>query len=220
MIYVNQNIIKRLLEEAKSAYPFECCGILVGSNNSKKEVIEIYPVENKNKERAQDRYEIDSKRFDAVEREVTRKRLKIIGIYHSHPDHPPLPSAFDKECAQVWSEYSYMIISEKKKEETELRSWYLDQKKQTIEEEEVKIRKHKLILGLSLIFFGFVIYFCMPLIFFSPLSDGAKVRSASTLYFFSWGLTGAGIYFTGREYYDKIRSISKGFLRKIINKDE
>ena len=134
MIYMNEQISNKLLEEAISAYPFECCGILVGSSNSKKEVLEIYPVENKNKERAQDRYEIDSKTFDEIDRKAAERGSSIIGLYHSHPDHPPIPSEFDKECACVWSEYSYIIISVKGKKDTEIKSWYLDKKREVVEE--------------------------------------------------------------------------------------
>ena len=51
MVYISSVLVNRMLEEAKSAYPYECCGLLVGNNGSKKEVCEVYPVENKNKER-------------------------------------------------------------------------------------------------------------------------------------------------------------------------
>ncbi|MCP5008039.1 MAG: M67 family metallopeptidase [Planctomycetes bacterium] len=123
------------MEDAKSSYPFECCGILVGSYDAEKIVHEIYPVENRNEERARDRYEIDSKTFDDVDREAIGNGLSIIGIYHSHPDHPPTLSDFDKECAYVWSEYSYVIISVKRGEETELKSWCLDNERQAVEED-------------------------------------------------------------------------------------
>lgn len=141
MIDVSLDLVNMMLKEAKSAYPFECCGLLVGRNDSGKKVYEVYPVENKNKVRAQDRYEIDPKRFDEIDREVTKKGLSIIGIYHSHPDHPAEPSEFDKECACAWREYSYIIISVRNKEETEVRSWYFDQKKKAVEEEELRIKK-------------------------------------------------------------------------------
>ncbi|MFQ5965381.1 MAG: Mov34/MPN/PAD-1 family protein [Candidatus Scalinduaceae bacterium] len=214
MIYIKHNIINRLLKEAKSAYPFECCGILIGDDSAKKVVREVYPVENKNKERAQDRYEIDSKTFKDIDREATKKRLEIIGLYHSHPDHPPSPSLFDTECASVWPGYSYIIISVKNKKETEVKSWYFDQEKQKLEEEELKIKKHKLLLGLSLIIFSFVIYFCVPFIFFLPLSMEVKTSSAFISYFFSWSLAGSGIYISAREEYRSVKHVLEDFLNK------
>lgn len=134
MIFIGKDLHHRLLEEAKASYPFECCGLLVGRLGAEKTVREIYPVENQNRERAHDRYEIDAKTFNRVDRKATESGLSIIGIYHSHPDHPPTPSDFDKECAYVWSEYSYVIISVKRGEETKVKSWYLDEKRQVVEE--------------------------------------------------------------------------------------
>jgi proteasome lid subunit RPN8/RPN11 len=219
MIYINQHLINKMLKEAKNAYPYECCGLLVGNNNTGKVVREIYPVENKNKVRAEDRYEIDSKEFDETDREATKKGLDIIGIYHSHPDHPAAPSAFDKECASVWTEYSYIIISVKNGVEEDLKSWCFDPGKQEVEEEELKIKRRDFIIGTSLIAFSFTVWLIIPLIFVLPLSLKAKTSSASISYFFSWGLTGIGIYFAGREGYEYIKQeVIKGFFRKIAGK--
>ncbi len=218
MIYINQHLINRMLKEAKNAYPYECCGLIVGNNNDTGKVVhEIYPVENKNKVRAEDRYEIDPKEFDKTDREATKKGLNIIGIYHSHPDHPAAPSAFDKECANVWTEYSYIIISVKNGVEEELKSWRFDSEKQEIEEEEVKIKRRDFVIGTSLIAFSFTVWLIIPLIFALPLSLKVKTSSASISYFFSWGLTGIGIYFAGREGYEYIKQeVLKGFFRKIV----
>lgn len=220
MIYINQQLINRMLREAKTAYPYECCGLLVGNNNDTGKVVhKIYPVENKNKARAEDRYEIDSKEFDKIDREATKKGLNIIGIYHSHPDHPAAPSAFDKECASVWTGYSYIIISVKNGVEEELRSWCFDSGKQEVEEEELKIKRRNFVIGTSLIAFSFIVWFIIPLIFVLPLSLKVKTSLASISYFFSWSLTGIGIYFAGREGYEYIKQeVLKGFFRKIIGK--
>jgi proteasome lid subunit RPN8/RPN11 len=209
-----------MLKEAKNAYPYECCGLLVGNNNDTgKAVHEIYPVENKNKVRAEDRYEIDPKEFDKTDREATKKGFNIIGIYHSHPDNPADPSAFDKECANVWTEYSYIIISVKNGKEEELKSWCFNSGKQETEEEEVKINRRAFIIGMSLIVTSFVLYFCLFFIPFFPISKKAMAASATAGYLFSWGLTGLGIYFTGKESYEYLKqAVLKGFFRKMIGK--
>jgi proteasome lid subunit RPN8/RPN11 len=209
-----------MLKEAKTAYPYECCGLLVGnSNESGKVVHEVYPVENKNKVRAADRYEIDPKEFDRIDREATKKGWNIIGIYHSHPDHPAEPSEFDKECANVWTEYSYIIISVKNGVEEELKSWCFNSVKQEVEEEKLKIDRRDFAIGVSLIALSFTVWIIIPLIFTLPLSLKAKTSSASISYFFSWGLTGIGIYFAGREGYEFFKEkMLKGFFRKMIGK--
>ena len=43
------------------------------------------------------------------EQEAEKQGLSIIGIFHSHPDHPNQPSEFDQEWAIPW--YSYLITS-------------------------------------------------------------------------------------------------------------
>jgi len=215
VIHVKQHLINRMLKEAKTAYPYECCGLLVGnSNDTGKVVHEIYPVENKNKVRAEDRYEIDPKEFDKIDREAAKKKYNIIGIYHSHPDHPADPSAFDKECANVWTEYSYIIISVKDGKEEELKSWRLDSEKQEIEEEEVKINRRLFIIG-----FSFSVYLIIPVIFSLHISIKAKTGYATISYILSWVVLGIGICFAGKEGYEFFKEkILKGFFRKIIGK--
>ena len=75
----------------------------------KKKVIEVRSIRNTNTERSHDRYEIEGREFIKADKEAARKGLQIIGIYHSHPDHPAIPSDFDTEHA--WCGYSYLIAA-------------------------------------------------------------------------------------------------------------
>ncbi len=209
-----------MLKEAKNAYPYECCGLLVGNKNDKGKVVhEIYPVENKNKVRAEDRYEIDSKEFDETDRKATKKGRNIIGIYHSHPDHPADPSAFDKECANVWTEYSYIIISVKNGVEEELKSWRFNSGKQDVEEEEVKINRRNFIIGLFIIGFSFSFYLIIQVIFTLHISMKTKAGYATISYIISWVILSIGICFAGKEGYEYIKQkVLKGFFRKMLGK--
>ncbi|MGQ3684201.1 MAG: Mov34/MPN/PAD-1 family protein [Candidatus Loosdrechtia sp.] len=137
MLFINKNEFHEIEEQVKKNYPLECCGLLLGKYIPEKRVIEIYPAQNKNTERTHDRYEIDGKEFASMDREAGKKGLQIIGIYHSHPDHPPVPSAFDTERA--WPGYSYIIIAIEKGRKIEARSWVFDEVKKQFEEEEIRI---------------------------------------------------------------------------------
>jgi proteasome lid subunit RPN8/RPN11 len=213
-----------MLKEAKTAYPHECCGLIVGKiNDSGKVVHDVYPVENKNKVRAADRYEIDSKEFDRIDRKSSEKGWNIIGIYHSHPDHPAEPSAFDKECACVWTEYSYIIISVKDGVDDDLRCWHFDSGKKEVEEEEIKINRRNFKIGLWLMGLSFTAYFIVPGICSLPLPSKVKACSAGISYIcISWGLMGLGICFAGKEGYELLKEkMLMGFFRKMIgNKNE
>jgi proteasome lid subunit RPN8/RPN11 len=215
VIHINQHLVNRMLKEAKAAYPHECCGLFVGTiNDSGKKVHEVYPVENKNKVRAADRYEIDPKEFDRIDREAAKKGWSIAGIYHSHPDHPAEPSAFDKDCASAWVEYSYIIISVKDGVDDELRCWRFDTGKQDVEEEEVKVDRRDFLIGMSFIVFSFVVYFSLFFIPLFSLSKREMATSATVGYLFSWVLTGIGIFFAGREGYEILKEkIIKCFFR-------
>jgi proteasome lid subunit RPN8/RPN11 len=57
-------------------------------------------------------------------REARNCSLEIIGIYHSHPDHPAVPSECDRQLA--WPQYSYIIVSVAQGYAAESKSWILD----------------------------------------------------------------------------------------------
>ncbi|MDR4510001.1 MAG: M67 family metallopeptidase [Candidatus Brocadiaceae bacterium] len=136
MLSIGKDVIREIKKEVKKNYPFECCGLLIGTNTSEKRVVEVRPVQNKNTKRTHDRYEIDGRTFDKVDKEAKKKGLQIIGIYHSHPDHPAIPSEFDTENA--WSVYSYLIASREKGKKIDIRSWVFDEVERKFEEEEIR----------------------------------------------------------------------------------
>lgn len=135
MAIIKKQLYEKLIEHARKSYPHEGCGILTGRTN---EILEVTFVENKNKERLRDRYEIDPGDFLRVDKEAREKGYDIIGFYHSHPDHPALPSQFDIEHA--WPEYIYIIISVSNGTENEVKAWKMNPDKLTIKEEELNIK--------------------------------------------------------------------------------
>ena len=65
------------------------------------------------------------------------RQLNIIGIYHSHPDHPAIPSECDR--AWAWMGYSYIIVSLKQGKACDFRSWSLDDDHQFQPEEIITV---------------------------------------------------------------------------------
>jgi proteasome lid subunit RPN8/RPN11 len=57
----------------------------------------------------------------------------VIGFYHSHPDHPAVPSQFDLDHA--WPVYSYLIVSVIQGQSAELTSWELVEDRSRFEAE-------------------------------------------------------------------------------------
>ncbi len=136
MIQLNTNHIQIIKNHAKKTYPDEYCGLILGYINSQyKTVLEIIPTENVwNTEKGnftQDqehstssRYAISPQVMLHTQKAAINRNLNIIGIYHSHPDYPAIPSEWDRIYA--WTEYSYVILSLQNTQASELQSWSLD----------------------------------------------------------------------------------------------
>lgn len=131
--------IQTIYTHAETTYPEECCGIIFGHLTSEgKTVVEVMSTENAwNAETAADfpkddtldyskkqRYAIAPQVMLQAQREARERNLNIVGIYHSHTDHPAIPSEFDRQCA--WQEYSYIIVSVQNGKASDIKNWCLD----------------------------------------------------------------------------------------------
>lgn len=120
LIY-NEVIEVQLIQEARKGYPYEISGFLLGQKSEETELVsEIYPVENVAKEQER-KFEIHGLDYLKVEAYALEKNLDVIGIYHSHPDYPAIPSKHDLEFAQ--RVFAYAIISVDGTGDTLINSW-------------------------------------------------------------------------------------------------
>lgn len=151
MLRVTAEHIRAICAHAQSTYPQECCGLLLGKlSQDGKILIEAIATKNAWSAQAVESFsEIDTKwqlsenksthytiapeEILRVQKESRDRQLDIIGIYHSHPDHPAIPSEFDRVCA--WQAYSYIIVSVPQGKAGELQSWCLDDNHQFQPEE-------------------------------------------------------------------------------------
>jgi proteasome lid subunit RPN8/RPN11 len=123
-LMISRELIESIREHGKKAYPNECCGVLLGRiENSRKSVVKLRPMENAREDSPQNRYLISSRDLLEAEKAARALGLDIVGVYHSHPDHPARPSEFDREHAFPW--YSYIIVSVRGGEPLDLTSWTL-----------------------------------------------------------------------------------------------
>ncbi len=108
----------------EASYPFEACGLLVGAADAEQiNVHDVFRARNLNVERARDRFLLDPDDHMAADRSARARGLDIVGIWHSHPDHPARPSITDLEAA--WEGFSYLIISTMASGANDFRSWRL-----------------------------------------------------------------------------------------------
>ena len=119
-------------------YPSECCGLLLGRfGTNAKTVVETYEISNAREEAAKrNRFLIQPEELMRGERYASARGLDVIGFYHSHPDHPAVPSQYDLEHA--WPLYSYIIVSVRNGESGDMRSWEMQSDRSRFNEEEIE----------------------------------------------------------------------------------
>ncbi len=124
ILRIRKRALDKILNLAERDYPNETCGLMLGKfEGDEKIVFGAYETKNANQERARDRYEIDPRDYLKAEEKAREFGLEIVGVYHSHPDHPDRPSEFDLKRA--FEGYSYLIVSVQNGKALSYRSWTL-----------------------------------------------------------------------------------------------
>ena len=114
----------RLVELVTAGYPHETCGVLLGRRSEGDAEIErLTEAKNLNTDRAHDRYVLDPADLLAAEEIARSSGLEVVGIWHSHPDHPARPSITDRDAA--WEGWSYVIAEVTCDGVPEITSWRL-----------------------------------------------------------------------------------------------
>jgi proteasome lid subunit RPN8/RPN11 len=112
-------------EWAVGGYPLEVCGLLVGRSVAGRVRVErITEARNLETERSSDRFTLDPGDWLRADEAARRGGLEIVGIWHTHPDHPARPSETD--LAWAWEGYSYLILSVDRSRVDAARSWRLN----------------------------------------------------------------------------------------------
>jgi proteasome lid subunit RPN8/RPN11 len=124
-VRVPVSVLHSLKRAAESGYPHESCGLLVGEAGAEGvRVVRMREARNLAVDRLRDRYTLAPADFLAADAEARAEGLDIVGIWHSHPDHPSRPSATDRDAA--WQEYTYLIISVRRGAAEDVMAWALD----------------------------------------------------------------------------------------------
>ena len=132
---ISKELLDQIHAHGEKAYPEEGAGFLIG-NEGKIET--ILPLENAREDGARhNRFLITPEDYLQAELTADRLGLNLIGVFHSHPDHPNRPSEYDREWAQPF--FSYIITTVKEGKATESRSWKLLENRSKFEEEEIRI---------------------------------------------------------------------------------
>lgn len=140
-LIINRAVFTHIQAHGERAYPEEGAGLLLGKvAGNEREVLAILALDNSREDEARhNRYLITPQDMLRGEREAASQGLDVIGVFHSHPDHPDQPSEFDREWALPW--FSYVITSVQQGQATSSHSWRLVDDRSRFEDEKIEIQE-------------------------------------------------------------------------------
>ncbi|MCS6777264.1 MAG: M67 family metallopeptidase [Chloroherpetonaceae bacterium] len=156
MIHLSEAHVQAIRAHGAEDFPCECVGVLLGDveGDTKvvREVRRLTNVFTPNEEFERSvvgadgevalhgrerRFQIAPDTMFRLMQEERQTGLRVLGFYHSHPDHPAHPSAYDLEWASPW--YSYLILSVRQGQPAELTCWTLDTERHVFLPEAIQV---------------------------------------------------------------------------------
>jgi proteasome lid subunit RPN8/RPN11 len=132
---ISRELLDQIHMHGEKSYPEEGAGFLIGNDGK---VESILTLENSREDGARhNRFLITPQDYLKAEITADRLGLSLIGVFHSHPDHPNHPSEYDREWAQPF--FSYIITTVNEGKAIESRSWRLLEDRSGFEEEIIQI---------------------------------------------------------------------------------
>jgi proteasome lid subunit RPN8/RPN11 len=107
---MRDEMLQEINRHAEQEYPEECCGMLLGKRRADdSEVEHVIAIDNSQGENRKRRFLVTPEQYRQAEKEAETMGSELLGFYHSHPDHPAIPSTFDTDHALPW--FAYLIVS-------------------------------------------------------------------------------------------------------------
>ncbi|SNB75832.1 M67 family metallopeptidase [Thermoflexus hugenholtzii] len=104
-LFLSPTHAARILTHVQAEWPLEACGLLGGVG---RRVLQVYPV--RNELASPVRYRVHPEDLIRVVQELESRGWELVGIYHSHPHGPPVPSPTDVAEA-YYPESVYLIAA-------------------------------------------------------------------------------------------------------------
>lgn len=136
-IQIDEKAATSMYKHAKEAFPNECCGFLYGIEKNERIINLAIPVANSKKGDQSRRFEISPFDYIKAEQFALDTGTQLLGIYHSHPNHPAIASEHDLKVAMPF--FSYVIVSVMDGIIEDIKSWKLKDDERFFEEETVLI---------------------------------------------------------------------------------
>lgn len=119
LVRLSSEAAEAIRREAVRAYPEEGCGALLGPADAT--VSETLPLPNTEATSPRTRFTVSPRDYLDVEGRADERGLKLLGFWHSHPDHPARPSPTDR--AHAWPGLLTLVIGVDRGHPGELTAW-------------------------------------------------------------------------------------------------
>lgn len=129
---ISKEALAHIESHAQAEYPNECCGFLYGVDTDDRVIDRAFEAKNSKEGDKRRRFEISPLDYLKAEQYAIENDIQLLGIYHSHPNHPARPSEHDR--LQAIEYFSYIITSVADDKINITTSWRLNEQKQFIEE--------------------------------------------------------------------------------------
>ena len=152
MVRIYRSAYLGMTRDAESGYPYEVCGVMIGKEDTvthfskcanlvsdDESETAFKETANIDSKRLRDRYELDPRSYIEADSWARKNGLEILGIYHSHPDHPSAPSETDRQVASPG--WAYIIFSVNRGKFADARIWYIDEQNFQFEERKFEVVK-------------------------------------------------------------------------------
>lgn len=121
---------------AAEGYPHEVVGILAGRDGR---VEHAEALVNERADSPRNRYHVSGLAVMRAEQALEARGYRILGYYHTHPDHPARYSDFDRDHALP--NLSYVILSVVEGRRADARSWRLREDRSAMDEQPLTLEE-------------------------------------------------------------------------------
>ena len=134
-LLISREAFQTMKEHGESGFPNEICGFMFGSYQDGRNITSIRPLKNVKTGDQRRRFEIDPLDYQKAELHALKEGIDLVGVYHTHPNHPAIPSIYDlKQAVPV---FSYIILSIQEGKFDHIRSWQIDEDSNKFFEEQI-----------------------------------------------------------------------------------
>jgi len=121
MLSIPKQFYDAMIQQAQAEHPNECCGLLAGKDGR---VTQIYKMTNT--QHSPVNYLMDPREQFAAFKDMRKREVELLAIYHSHPHTQAYPSKTDVRLA-YYPEAAYLIMSLEDKAKPIVKSYRISQ---------------------------------------------------------------------------------------------